>query len=52
MDQSASDTRNKETVVNLEFDSVLQCLISGLEHRIEALGLCDCARETVKNKSR
>lgn len=51
VDETASNTRDEERVVDLELNSVLQGLVGGPEHAIELLGLDDCSREAVKDEA-
>ena len=51
VNETASDTRDEERVVDLELDCVLQGLLGGFEHAVELLGLDDCSWETVKNEA-
>lgn len=52
VNETAGDTRNEETVVDLEFDGVLKLLLASFEHFVELLGLDDGTRETIKDKAR
>lgn len=51
MNQSASNSIDKQLVLYLQFDRVFQRLAAAVEHVIETLGLSDCSRETIQDKS-
>jgi hypothetical protein len=51
VDETAGDTRDEQLVVDAELNGVLERLLAGLEHVVEALGLGDSAREAVKNEA-
>lgn len=51
MDQSSSDATNEKGVIDFQFDSVLELLISLLKHGVEALGLRYGTRESVENET-
>lgn len=51
VDKSAGDTGDKETVIDLKLDSVLEVTFPLLEHGIEAFGLGDGAGEAIENKA-
>jgi hypothetical protein len=51
VDQSAGDTGNEQSIVNLQFDCVFQRLAHGLEHGVESFGLCDSSWETIENEA-
>lgn len=51
VDQSAGNAGDKEGVVDLKLDSVLQVTLTLLEHGIEALSLGDGAGEAVENEA-
>ena len=51
MNQAACYPLDKERVVNLELDSVLELLVALLEHTVQTLGLGDGAGEAVENET-
>jgi len=51
VNETSCDAGDEETIVDLELDGVHERLALGLEHLVKTLGLCDCARETIENKS-
>lgn len=51
VNQAASDTGHKQAVVNLELNGVLELLLTVRKHVIEALGLGDSSRETIKDET-
>lgn len=51
VDETTGDTRDKQLVVDAELNGVLERLLAGLEHVVEALGLGDSARETVEDEA-
>ena len=51
MDETAGDTGNEESIVNLELNGVLELLVTLDEHLVEALGLGNCARKTVEDET-
>lgn len=50
MDQSASDARNEELVLNLQFDNMVQLFFSVLEHRVELFRLRNSSRESIQDE--
>ena len=52
VNQTASDSGNKELIVNAELDGVLEGHLPRSKHLVEALGLGNCAREPVKDESK
>lgn len=52
VDQTTRDAGHEEGVVDLELDGVLEGLVAGLEHGVEALCLWDGAGEAVEDESR
>jgi hypothetical protein len=52
VDETAGDTRDEQAVVDAELDGVLERLLAGLEHVVEALGLGNGAREAVEDEAR
>lgn len=51
MDQSARYPRNKKTIINLEFDSMLQRLLAFAKHVIQSFSLSNCTRESIKDET-
>lgn len=51
VDQTASDTGDEEGVVDLKLNGVLELLLTGRKHLIQALGLGDSPRETVQDET-
>lgn len=51
VDQSARYPRNKKTVINLEFDGMLQRLLAFAKHVIQSFSLSNCTREPVKDET-
>lgn len=49
--QTAGDAGDKERVIDLKLDGVVEVLAAGLEHRIEAVGLGNSAGETVEDEA-
>lgn len=51
VDQTACNSCDKELVVDVQFNGVLERLFHRLKHRVEALGLGNSAREAVEDES-
>ena len=51
VDEAAGDTRDEELVGDDELDDVVERLLALREHRVELLGLPDCAREAVEDEA-
>lgn len=51
MDETASDTRHQEGVVDFELNGVLQVLAAGRKHGIETIGLGNSAWEAIKDET-
>jgi hypothetical protein len=52
VDQTAGDTGDQQSVINLELDGVVQLLLLLGKHGIEALGLGDSPGESIKNEAK
>jgi len=51
VDEAAGDAGDEEGVVDLKLDGVLELLVTGLEHGVEALGLGHGTGEAVEDES-
>lgn len=51
MDESASDTSNEQSVINLKFDGVLERRGLGCKHLVELFSLSDSAWEAIKDET-
>lgn len=51
MDQSSGNTRDEESIVDLQFHGVLELFVACGQHVVEALGLGHGTGETVKDES-
>jgi hypothetical protein len=51
VDEAARDAGHEEGVVDLELDRVLELLVAGFEHRVQALGLDYRAGEAIEDES-
>lgn len=51
VDQASGNARDEQLVSNLEFGDVVQVLLSRFEHRVEFLGLYDCAGESIQDET-
>jgi hypothetical protein len=51
VNETTSDARYEERVVDLELDGVLERLLGGFKHAIKLLCLNDCSWETVENET-
>lgn len=51
MDESTGDSRDEETIGNLELDSMVDLLVLGREHASELLSLGDGSGESVEDES-
>ena len=51
VDKAAGNTRDEETVVDLEFDGVLEGLLGRSKHAVELLSLGYCPREAVEDEA-
>ncbi|GAO51897.1 hypothetical protein G7K_5985-t1 [Saitoella complicata NRRL Y-17804] len=51
VDQTTSDTRNEEGVIDLQLDRVIQLLLPLLEHGVQLVGLGDSTGETVEDEA-
>lgn len=52
MYESASDTRDQELILNLQFDNMVQLLFTVRQHSVELFRLGNSSGETVENESR
>lgn len=52
VNETTGDTGDEQAVVDAELNGVLERLLTGLEHGVEALGLGDGTREAVKDEAR
>jgi hypothetical protein len=52
VDETAGDTGDEQVVVDAELNGVLERLLAGLEHGVEALSLGDGTREAVEDEAR
>lgn len=51
VDETTGDTGDEESVVDLEFDGVLELLLTGEKHFVEALGLSDGSGEAIEDET-
>lgn len=52
MNQSTSDTRNEQVVVDEELNGVFQGLFTFNEHLVEFFGLSNVTRESIEDESK
>jgi len=51
VDEAARYAGDEELILDLEFDDVVEFLLSVREHRVELLGLGDRTREPIKDET-
>ena len=51
MDESAGNTGNEQSIVDLQFNGVVELLLAVVQHVVQTLGLGHGTRETVKNET-
>jgi len=51
VNKTSSDSGDEESIVNLELNSMLKLLLACGKHVVQALGLSDSTRESIKDET-